>query len=208
MKTRIRSLAAAVVGTAALLALVPGAAAPGGGGAAPAHSGGGGSGGGNWHGGGGNWHGGGGWHGGYWGGGYRGWYGGWGWRGYYPGYYWPGYYWGVGAGLATVAYAAPYYNYYGGYYGYPYGWRAPVTEYVISEPQPGDRVVRSGQPVPQTPPPDPIFYPRNGQSAAQTEADRQDCNRWATTQAGAMSDAQIFQRATFACMDGRGYSVR
>ena len=83
-----------------------------------------------------------------------------------------------------------------------------MTEYVVSEPQPGDRVVRSGQPVPAAPPPDPIFYPRNGQTPAQTEADRQDCNRWATTQAGAMSDAQVFQRATYACMDGRGYTVR
>ena len=55
---------------------------------------------------------------------------------------------------------------------------------------------------------DPIFYPRNGQSAEQTEADRQDCNRWATTQPNAMNDASIFQRATFACMDGRGYTVR
>ena len=26
-----------------------------------------------------------------------------------------------------------------------------------------------------------IIYPRSGQSAAQTEADRQECNRWATT---------------------------
>ena len=102
----------------------------------------------------------------------------------------------------------PYYNYYGGYYGYPTAYAAPVTEYVVTEPQPGDRVVRSGQPVPATPPPDPIFYPRNGQTPAQTEADRQDCNRWATTQAGAMSDAQVFQRATYACMDGRGYTVR
>ena len=201
MKTPLRLLVAALAAGAALTAALSTAEArPAG--AAPAH------GGGNWNGGG-NWHGGGGWHGGYWGG-YRGWYGGWGYRGYwgYPGYaYWPGYYWGVG--LATAAYAAPYYNYYGGYYGYPYAYGAPVTQYIVSEPQQGDRVVRSGgQPVPQTPPPDPIFYPRNGQTAAQTEADRQDCNRWATTQAGAMSDAQIFQRATFACMDGRGYSVR
>ncbi len=56
--------------------------------------------------------------------------------------------------------------------------------------------------------PDPIFYPRNGQSAAQIEADRQDCSRWATTQPKAMADASIFQRAIFACMDGRGYSAR
>ena len=205
MKTHSRLLVAAIAVGASLLVAVSGAQArPGGGGGGGGGSSGGG-GGGNWNGGGGNWNGGGHYHGGYWGGGYRGWYGGWGWRGYwgYPGYaYWPAYYWGA-------AYAAPYYSYYGGYWGYPYGYAAPVTQYIVSEPQQGDHVVRSGgQPVPQTPPPDPIFYPRNGQTAAQTEADRQDCNRWATTQAGAMSDAQIFQRATFACMDGRGYSVR
>lgn len=161
----------------------------------------------------------GGYHGGYHGGGYYGyrggWYGGWGYRGWGPRYYgygWPGYawgpYWGVGLGVAAVAYSAPYHHYYGGYYGYPAGYVAPVSEYVVSEPTSGDRVVRSGRPVPAAPAPDPIFYPRNGQTAEQTEADRQDCNRWATTQAGALSDAHIFQRATYACMDGRGYSVR
>ena len=56
--------------------------------------------------------------------------------------------------------------------------------------------------------PDPIIYPRNGQSAQQTEADRQECNRWATTQPSAMSDASVFNRATEACMDGRGYTLR
>jgi hypothetical protein len=220
MKTPLRSLVAALAAGAALAAaplLVE--ARPGGGGGGGGGSNAGGGGGGNWQGGGGgkggSWHGGGyrggGYHyGGYrgWHGGYRGWYG-WGYRPYWGvGYYWPGYYWGVGAGLATVAYAAPYYNYYGGYYGYPAAYAPPVTEYVVSEPQPGDQVVRSGQPVPQTPPPEPIFYPRNGQSPAQTEADRQDCNRWATTQQNALSDAQVFQRATYACMDGRGYTVR
>ena len=68
---------------------------------------------------------------------------------------------------------------------------------------------RTGQPVPQaTAPAEPIFYPRNGQSAEATESDRRECNRWATTQRGAMDDASIFQRATFACMEGRGYTVR
>ena len=56
--------------------------------------------------------------------------------------------------------------------------------------------------------PDPIFYPRTGQSAALTEADRQACNRWAATRPAAMADANVFQRATMACMDGRGYSSR
>ena len=55
---------------------------------------------------------------------------------------------------------------------------------------------------------EPIFYPRNGQNAQQTEADRQSCNSWATSYPRAMSDASVFQRATLACMDGRGYTAR
>ncbi|MEO5880868.1 MAG: hypothetical protein ABIQ06_00490 [Caldimonas sp.] len=210
MKNQLNMFLTALAAAAALSAApLVSEARPGGGVGGGGGKGGGGSGSYS-HGGG---HGGGGYHGGYRGGyyGHRGgWYGGWGYRGYWgPGYYWgPSYYWGVGAGLAALAWSAPYYSYYGGYYGSPAVNAAPVAEYVVTEPQPGDRVLRSGQPVPSAAPPDPIFYPRNGQTPAQIETDRQDCNRWATTQAGAMSDAQIFQRATFACMDGRGYSVR
>jgi len=57
-------------------------------------------------------------------------------------------------------------------------------------------------------PPIPVIYPRNGQSPDETEGDRQDCNRWATTQDAALLDAEVFQRAVAACMDGRGYTVR
>ena len=53
-----------------------------------------------------------------------------------------------------------------------------------------------------------VFYPRNGQSPQQTESDRQDCNRWATTQSDAMAHADVFQRAVAACMDAHGYTVR
>ncbi len=148
----------------------------------------------------------GGWHGG-------GWHGG-GWRGgpWYGGYWGPGPFWGglgLGLGIGAIAYYGAY-DGYGGYYAYPQYVVPGSAEYIVVEPPPGDRVVRSsGQPVPSTPSaPDPIFYPRNGQTAAKTEADRQECNRWATTQNGAMSDASIFQRATFACMEGRGYTVR
>ena len=56
--------------------------------------------------------------------------------------------------------------------------------------------------------PDPIVYPRKGQSAQEQEADVQACNRWATTQGSALSDAEVFSRAVEACMDGRGYSMR
>ena len=113
--------------------------------------------------------------------------------GYWGGYpYYGGYY---------AAY--PYYGY-GGYYDAP----ANVGDSTYSTVDPGTGT-RAGQPVPQgTHAPDPIYYPKNGQSAATTESDRRECNRWATTQAGAMNDASIFQRATFACMEGRGYTVR
>jgi hypothetical protein len=55
---------------------------------------------------------------------------------------------------------------------------------------------------------DPIIYPRKNQSPEQTEADRQDCNRWATTQPAAMNSASVFSRAVEACMDGRGYTTK
>jgi hypothetical protein len=99
---------------------------------------------------------------------------------------------------------APYYYANGAYYA-----PAPPQGYVVVEPPPG---ADAAVPVPAPPAPkvapDPIIYPRNGQSAAQTETDRQECNRWATTQPSAMADAEVFQRAVAACMDGRGYTVR
>ena len=141
---------------------------------------------GGWHGGGGGWHGGGGggWHGGYHGG-YRGW-------GWDP-------LWGFGLGLGVAALASPYY-----YdaptvvYANPPGYYPPAPVYATPAP--------AAMPAPAAA--EPIFYPRNGQTAAQTEADRRACNSWATTQNNAMNDASIFQRATFACMDGRGYTAR
>jgi len=71
-------------------------------------------------------------------------------------------------------------------------------------------IVEEGPPPVKIPPsrPDPIIYPRNGQTAQQTEADRQECNRWATTQPSAMADASVFYRAVEACMDGRGYTMK
>ena len=124
-------------------------------------------------------------------------------------YYGPGPFWGgIGLGIGLGSY---YYGPYG-----PYG-RAYGPSYVIVEPAPVYRT--EPQPVPaQREParrepapaaiPDPIFYPRNGQSPALTETDRVECNRWATTQPSAMLDASVFQRATLACMEGRGYVVR
>lgn len=113
---------------------------------------------------------------------------------------------GVSIGIGLPLYVGPYGGAYGGPYGGPWvGYPAPV---VVAPPP----VVYAEPPTPPAPvakaQPDPIFYPRQGQGAAQLEADRQECNRWATTQPSAMADASVFHRATLACMDGRGYSSR
>ncbi|MBB2487878.1 hypothetical protein H5407_21805 [Mitsuaria sp. WAJ17] len=84
---------------------------------------------------------------------------------------------------------------------------APGGYVVVSPP------AEAAQAVPALPPPPPLepeptIDPRNGQSAQQTEADRQECNRWATSQPSALNDAGVFNRAVEACMDGRGYSRR
>lgn len=98
--------------------------------------------------------------------------------------------WGIGIGFGLGPYYAP-------------GWYpAPVLvapQVVYDEPLAISRSPSA---------PEPVIEPRQGQSAAQTEADRQACNRWATTQANAMADAAVFHRATLACMEGRGYGIR
>ena len=97
----------------------------------------------------------------------------------------------------------PYYYADGVYYN-----QAPGQGYVVVAAPPGADAAQATAPPPAPPAPEPIFYPRNNQGAAQTEADRRECNAWATTQPKAMADAKVFQRATDACMDGRGYTVR
>ena len=135
----------------------------------------------------------GGWHGGGWHGGYHvGYRGGW---GFDP-------FWGFGVGLGIAALAAPVYYDAPLYYPAPPVYYPSGTVYVQQAP-----VQQAAAPA-QSSAPEPIFYPRNGQPAAQVEADRRACNSWATTQPNAMNDASIFQRATLACMDGRGYTAR
>ena len=118
------------------------------------------------------------------------WHGGWGW----------GPSWGVSLGIGLpLAYAATYPY---GYYGYP--------STVVVAPPPVTYVQQSAPATPPAPAtrPDPVVYPRNGQSAEQTEADTRACNSWAATVPRATADASVFQRATEACMDGRGYTLR
>jgi len=129
-----------------------------------------------------------------------------------------GYWRGGGRGWGGVSIGIGLPLFYGGYpsYGYGYPYAAPYYPYpgtVLVAPPPmayDEAPVRAQwQPVPAAKaPPEPIIYPRGGQSTAKTEADRQACNRWATTQPSAMADASVFHRATMACMEGRGYTVR
>lgn len=99
---------------------------------------------------------------------------------------------------------APYYYANGVYY-----TTLPGQGYTVVAAPPGAATAQPVPPIPvPVPLPDPIIYPRSGQSAAQTETDRQECNRWATTQPSALADASVFQRSVAACMDGRGYTVR
>ncbi len=197
-----------IVAVLAALGLAAGSAMAQGRGGAP--HGGGGARGGAYHGGG---HPSGGWsHGGYGHGGY-------GHGGYYP--YWG---WGLGVGIGigyagayagwpySYGYGWPYYSY---GWGWPYGlgpyyadgyWGRPNVYPAPSEsqapPAPGSATAGAA------PPPEPIYYPRNGQSDAQKEIDLRECNRWAATQSAPVADASVFQRAVLACMDGRGYSSR
>jgi hypothetical protein len=111
-------------------------------------------------------------------------------RHHHPGVFWGGL--GLGIGLAAI---------------YHHHQQAGVTwqpAYAVAPPP----VAYYDAPPALPRAPEPVIYPRQGQSPAQTEADRQDCNRWATTQPGAMADAGMFHRATIACMEGRGYTVR
>lgn len=83
---------------------------------------------------------------------------------------------------------------------------APGSGYTVVAPPDGAERSLAAPAAPSAP--DPVIYPRNGQTAEQTETDRQQCNTWATTQPQAVADAAVFQRAVAACMDGRGYTVR
>jgi hypothetical protein len=125
--------------------------------------------------------------------GYRGGHGG-GRGGYYRGGG-GGWGWGVGLGLgAGLLLASPWY--------YPGYVVTPPTTVIIEQPP------QAASLPPQPSRPEPVIYPRNGQSAQQLEADRQECNRWATTQPTALNDSSVFMRAVDACMDARGYTSK
>lgn len=118
------------------------------------------------------------------------------WRGGHGGHHHPWRGFGLGFGIGVAS---------GWYWGWPYhDWAYYDPPPVVYAPPPPP-----GVPVVLPPPlPEPIYYPRSGQSDVQRETDLRECNRWATTQPAAMAEASAFQRAVLACMDGRGYSGR
>jgi hypothetical protein len=109
--------------------------------------------------------------------------------------------WGLGVGIGIGLAAPLLYRSYDPYYPSGPVLVAPPGAVYATEPAPVPLIAPMAQP-------EPIIYPRGGQNAAQLEADRRDCNRWAIGQPSAMADAQVFHRATLACMEGRGYTVR
>ena len=80
---------------------------------------------------------------------------------------------------------------------------APAGGYTVVEPPLG----AAPDQAPANTSTEPIFYPNNGQTEAQIEADREDCNRWAATQQEAAADANVFAQTVAACMAQRGYTV-
>lgn len=98
-----------------------------------------------------------------------------------------------------------------------YVWRPYERTYVVVEPPRETDVV--------TLPPEPeqlYIYPRQGQSEQQQATDRYECHRWAVDQTGfdptraggGVPESQTaarradYLRATQACLEGRGYTVR
>lgn len=97
-----------------------------------------------------------------------------------------------------------------------YTWRATQRDYVVVAPPRESDVVALPAEVSQQ-----FIYPKNGQDELQQAKDRYECHRWSVSQTGfdptQTSDAATapsaslrddYQRATKACLDGRGYSVR
>jgi hypothetical protein len=109
-----------------------------------------------------------------------------------------------------------------------YTWQPDQNGYVVAAPpdDAGQAAPADGDPsqyaasAPQ-PPSDFIIYPKNGQSKEQEAADEYECHNWAKSQTGfdptlpnggvSAEDADRlhsnYDRATSACLQGRGYQV-
>ncbi len=108
---------------------------------------------------------------------------------------------------------APYYYADGVYY----AWQPAQRNYVVVEPPRESEVLALPPEVAQQ-----FVYPKSGQSEQQQAKDKYECHRWAvdqtaydptqpndnTAQPDVTQKRDEYQRATKACLEGRGYSVR
>jgi hypothetical protein len=93
--------------------------------------------------------------------------------------------------------------------------------YIVVEPPKGEVNTAAPQ-ADQTPASQIFIYPRQGQNEKKQADDRYECHRWAVSQTGYdptkppanLPEAQMiqkradYQRASAACLDGRGYTVK
>lgn len=107
----------------------------------------------------------------------------------------------------------PYYYADGVYYVY----RSLQRAYIVTDPPAESKTLTLPQEVNEQ-----FVYPKSGQSEHQQSTDRYECHRWAVSQTGFdptlpnenLPNVDIprkrddYQRATKACLEGRGYSVR
>jgi len=109
--------------------------------------------------------------------------------------------------------SVPYYYAAGTYY----SWLPERRTYVVVEPPPTQDVVEETDVTEQL-----FIYPKDGQSEEQQATDRYECHSWAVKQTGfdpTMPGGNVpeaenankrasYNRATKACLEARGYSVR
>ena len=161
------------------------------------------------------WHGGHPWVGGYWHGAY------WPHAWYYPGWAW--YLPVLPLGYATFWWGGVPYYYWNSLY---YTWSPTDNGYVVTDPPPAEGAEGSAdtsgayEQAPQANygggnAADVYVYPRNGQTAEQTQNDRYECHSWAVSQSGFDPTRQDqsgnpadYKSAMVACLDARGYSAR
>ena len=141
--------------------------------------------------------------------------------------YWPRAWYGLGFSwflpILPLAYATywwdgiPYYYANNVYY----TWNPAYDGYVATDPPPVTDGEGGASGAPATmpgPAPAPaeaaggrgqiFMYPRNGQSDAQQATDRNECQQWASSQAGAGAASDEYRRAMTACAEARGYSAK
>ncbi len=110
--------------------------------------------------------------------------------------------------MMVLAFAGLTYYYANGVY-----YQAAPGGYVVVEPPQGIETVVPTQvePAPMAPqalPAAPMIYPRNGQPAAQVQADANQCSNWAAAQPNVAGNVNAYNQAFAMCMDSRGYTVR